>query len=394
MPIRVLFVYPGMHIGGSTTSLISLLTLLDREAFDVSLQLLENDGALQGDIPPFVHVLPQARREGSNKGSRRSARYILTMLRALYYQRVLKRPVAASQLRSLAGVPFDAPAPGEYDVAVSFLETWPTYYTVTHVRAKRYLAWIHTDYAASGMLFSTDKAYLERYERIVFVAQSCVDTFARLDKRLAQKAVVAENLLSSARVRALAQVGASLVPQACQGRFKLVTVCRMVPAKALPRAARVIARLKDDGVWQNACWLILGDGEERAALEETIAQHHLQGDIFLLGQTQTPLPTVKMCDLFFLPSVCEGKPMAVTESLMLGVPVLATDYGSARVQIDSGRDGLVTENTEDGLYEGLKTLLDHRDTAAQYAKAALSRDYDNITQVRAVEALLRGRASE
>ena len=60
MKKKVLFVYYDMSIGGSTTSLLSLLNELDYEKYDVDLLLYKNQGDLLSLIPPQVNVLDQA----------------------------------------------------------------------------------------------------------------------------------------------------------------------------------------------------------------------------------------------------------------------------------------------------------------------------------------------
>jgi glycosyltransferase involved in cell wall biosynthesis len=68
---------------------------------------------------------------------------------------------------------------------------------------------------------------------------------------------------------------------------------------------------------------------------------------------------MKNCDLFVLPSGWEGFPTVTVEAKILGCPVLATDVSGIREQMTHGETGWIVENSEEGLYSGLKYLLDN-----------------------------------
>ena len=58
--LKMLIAYPAMMIGGSTTSLLSILSLLDYGRYDVDLLLNRNTGELLDKLPPQVRLLPPA----------------------------------------------------------------------------------------------------------------------------------------------------------------------------------------------------------------------------------------------------------------------------------------------------------------------------------------------
>ena len=71
--------------------------------------------------------------------------------------------------------------------------------------------------------------------------------------------------------------------------------------------------------------LILGEGENRAALETLIWQLGLEQDVSLMGFVQNPYPYMAHASLFVLPSRWEGLPTVLVEALYLGAPIVATD---------------------------------------------------------------------
>lgn len=68
---------------------------------------------------------------------------------------------------------------------------------------------------------------------------------------------------------------------------------------------------------------------------------------------------MKHCDLFVLPSGWEGFPTVTVEAKILNCAVLATDVSGIREQMEHGKIGWIVENTEDGIYDGVKYLLEH-----------------------------------
>ena len=104
---------------------------------------------------------------------------------------------------------------------------------------------------------------------------------------------------------------------------------------------------------------MLGDGGEREQIEAKIKELRLDDYVFLEGLTDNPYKYMKHCDLFVLPSGWEGFPTVTVEAKILNCAVLATDVSGIREQMEHGKTGWIVENTEDGIYDGVKYLLEH-----------------------------------
>lgn len=70
-----------------------------------------------------------------------------------------------------------------------------------------------------------------------------------------------------------------------------------------------------------------------------------------------PLVILKQMDFFVLASRYEGKPVSVTEAMALNIPCIVTAYASAREQVVNGENGLVTDNSEEGIYKAIETIF-------------------------------------
>jgi len=86
--------------------------------------------------------------------------------------------------------------------------------------------------------------------------------------------------------------------------------------------------------------LILGEGENRPALQALIEQLGLEQDVNLMGFVKNPYPYMAQADLFVLPSRWEGLPTVLVEALYLGIPIVATNCpGGSREILKDGQFG-------------------------------------------------------
>lgn len=89
--------------------------------------------------------------------------------------------------------------------------------------------------------------------------------------------------------------------------------------------------------------LIVGEGEERANLEALVAQRGMTQKVIFAGFQADTRSWLSAFDLFALPSLTEGTPMALLEAMALGVPVLASNVGGVPKVITDGHNGLLVE---------------------------------------------------
>jgi glycosyltransferase involved in cell wall biosynthesis len=89
-------------------------------------------------------------------------------------------------------------------------------------------------------------------------------------------------------------------------------------------------------------WLI-GDGELRGELEKQCKVLGVQDRVKFLGKRNDVLVLLRQLDLFVLPSLWEGLPTVIMESMSQGVPVLATNVPGTREMIEDGKNGWLVE---------------------------------------------------
>ena len=384
--IKLLVCFIQAHIGGAMTSLINFLNALDTDKYEVDVMFLENDGRY--GIKDEINILPQGKVHQSASFSNVikklcSPSYVLALMKDTYYKKVKKNKRKAVQIMSKEGCRYSRKLTKEYDVAVAYEFTWCMNYVIKRVNAKKKILWHHVEYEKSGMDYKIDKYAMDSADALSFVSEDCMKSYVEKHPEHKDKAYFIPNLLSSEYVRNKGnEYDAELPFEDKEGLIKLVTVARIsFEHKGLDRAVKAFAKLKEDGLGDNVRWVIIGEGRDDEKLEMMIKKYGLEGNIFPVGVKENPIPYLKKFDAFLLPSRHEGKPMVITEGFIMGLVPLVTEYTSAREQIKDGYDGLVFDNNDEALYEGLKKVLSNPHMLKELKQNVMNNDYGNQREI-------------
>jgi len=169
----------------------------------------------------------------------------------------------------------------------------------------------------------------------------------------------------------------------------ILAVGRLTRQKDFPTLLRAFARLYAE---RRARLVILGEGEDRLALERLAGELGIAEAISLPGFVVNPHAAMARADLFVLSSAWEGSPNVLTEALALGTPVVATDCRSGpREILDQGRIApLVPVGDVDALARAMTQTLQAppasatlRAAVADYERDRSTRAYMDILGIRA-----------
>lgn len=114
---------------------------------------------------------------------------------------------------------------------------------------------------------------------------------------------------------------------------------RLSEEKGLTYLLEAVAELRDAAV--RVKLLVVGDGPERAALEQQVKARGLENMVIFAG-FQTDIESwYPAFDIFTLPSLTEGTPLALLEAMAVGVPVIASAVGGVPKVVTDGVNGLL-----------------------------------------------------
>jgi glycosyltransferase involved in cell wall biosynthesis len=145
---------------------------------------------------------------------------------------------------------------------------------------------------------------------------------------------------------------------------------RLVPGKGFETLLRAFARIRRH---VTARLTILGEGEQRGALESLSRELRVNGDVDLPGWVQDPFGYMLEADVFVLPSMWEGLPNVLIEALAAGCPVVSTDcpHGPAEILMGGSYGTLVPVGDVAALAAGIMAELEtQRPAEHQRSRAA------------------------
>jgi glycosyltransferase involved in cell wall biosynthesis len=121
----------------------------------------------------------------------------------------------------------------------------------------------------------------------------------------------------------------------------MVAVGNLYPVKGHVYAIDALARLAERH--PSAHLAISGRGELEGALLERARQHGLADRVHLLGLRSDVPAVLAAADLFVLPSLSEGLPLALLEAMFAACPIVATDVGQVRSALANGAAGILVK---------------------------------------------------
>ena len=340
--------------------LVNLVNQMDRSQFDITVLTLFEKGCNAEGLREDVMLI--------NAGKRRT-RGMKTLFKFL--------PKKA--LYSFYVAPFTKE---QYDLVVAYMTGVPTFVAAGADAPK--IAWIHGEFFKGKNIVGLKRIY-DRFDAVVGVSRYVCECFNALI-RAKREAIVIYNTNDVNKIMSLCEEPFEID----QTVVNLVSVGCLEKTKGFDRLISVCSRLKKDGF--RFCLRILGEGIERQELQRQIDGAGLKDSVLLLGYCQNPYPVVKCSDLFVCSSRTEGLSTAVSEAVILGVPAVSTDVSGAKEILGEHDEyGLVTENSEEGLYEGIKRMLSDESLPAHYRQKAAQRAAFFATEntVRQAEGLFR-----
>ena len=143
---------------------------------------------------------------------------------------------------------------------------------------------------------------------------------------------------------------------------KFISIGNMDSQKSHDRLIRAFDKFCND--YPDTQLIIIGGhGEFQDLISKASVLKH-SDNISIIKWINNPMPILKQCDLFILPSQFEGWSMTVMEADALGIPVITTDVSGSKWFYKNG--GFVVPNSENGLLQGMYDFMQGEVTTLDY----------------------------
>lgn len=398
---RMLVYLGSMKSNGITTSALNLLANLDHERFDVSVFYTYTGRGDQAKniaaIDPRVRHLP---RVGGMNGSK-----LRHVRREQMARKGLPKSVAAVQDVPVASLFHDewvrCFGDAEFDEIIDFSGYGPLWdFILLQGKAPNKSIWLHNDMYADARREVHGKQHLFKKLHSVFTTYRLFDHLVSVSEALAE--VNAHNLAAYApaerfgfaantidyhRIRTMAaqpleddwqprrrpaaesQEESDLAEEsdgmtdgvatwqwsdAAPGVVTFVSAGRLSTEKNHERLIRAFAKVHSDH--PDTRLIILGGGPLEEHLHQLVDTLGVTDSVELAGFQVNPYRPMGKCDCFVLSSDHEGQPMVILEALVLGLPVISTEFSSVRGAL-SASDGIIVPRSIDGVEQGMRAFL-------------------------------------
>jgi glycosyltransferase involved in cell wall biosynthesis len=366
---KILIANNNLHIGGIQKSLLNLLNEI-KDDYDVTLYLSYFAGEWKNEIPDGVKVVTgnkytqimgmefsEAKKSGF---SALSKRVLYTVITKIFGFDMVYKHLSKKQTLD-----------GHYDAAISFMQNSNGHYfygginyiVLGSVNASEKITFVHCDFENYDGNNEINRKQYREFDKIACVSDSTAKKFIHAVPDVENKVYTVYNCYNVDEIKELAKEEISEKFE--KDRINIFSAARISPEKGISRMIPILKKLRDEGF--RFAWYVAGkNGADYEKTKTLIKENGMEDCVFLLGSKKNPYPYFKEADLVLVPSYNEAAPMVFGEAEILGTKVLSTDTTSAKELVEDRNIGFVCENTEKGIYEKLKFLLENKELLAHY----------------------------
>lgn len=366
---KVLFLMHDLCGGGAEKVLVNTVNHLNPSEFDVHVIALFGGGVNEKNLLPHVHY--KALFNKTIPGNSKIMKYLNS---DLLHRMIIKE---------------------SYDIEIAFLEGSISKIISGCKNPKtKLISWIHTDqrnYKKGAIgYFKNEQEAISTYGRfdcIVSVSETVKNRFQKNFPK-AKEPIVLYNVLETEKVKTMA-LDKDIDVCFSNEEIKIIAVGKIDKRKGIDRLARIIFRLRKDGYPVHM--YAIGSGDSQNEIERFIKDNNMEHYFTFLGYQTNPYKYLAHCDLYVCASLQEGFSTATTEAIIIGIPVCTVEVSGMKEMLgDDNEWGLITENNEDALYEGIKKLLSDKNLLDKYKLKAIERGkyFSMEKAIAAVEDLL------
>lgn len=154
---------------------------------------------------------------------------------------------------------------------------------------------------------------------------------------------------------------------------RIISVGRLQSVKNFPVLIMAIKKLKESG-YKNIQLNLVGDGPEKASIQQCITENDLQKQVMLLGNRDDVPDLLMSSDIFVLPSLIEGISNTILEAMSVGLPIIASRVGgNPELIVDHQSGRLFPSGDVYALVDALKLYIDNKQMRLSHGEKSRER---------------------
>ncbi|WP_297982241.1 glycosyltransferase [uncultured Chryseobacterium sp.] len=351
---KILIRIGSLRHGGAEKVLVTFLKNLPRDKYEIDLLLNLYSGKYLSEVPDWVNVIYL------NKGEMITTNRIQDIPEKAYrvvYQSLLKRFPQLLYSKILKNK--------KYDVEFAAIHGMRDEILKSPIKSSKKLMWIHNDLTKTEFHNYTEEEFRKffGFDKIMVISEKIQQDFEKLAQNEGEKTKIVRiyNPLDTEEILSKSQESRDENQERFDSAQRdiqqptFVSVGTVFPQKGFDRLLKVHKKLLDEGFRHQV--QIIGDGYDFENINNLRKELNVEDTVEMVGFTDNPYPYFKNADFYVLSSRYEGFPTVLFEAITLKKNIIATDVSGVSEMLENGKLGLIVENSEEGIYEGMKKAL-------------------------------------
>ena len=359
---KILIRIGSLRHGGAEKVLVTFLKNLPKDKYEIDLLLNLYSGKYLAEVPDWINVLYL------NKGEMITTNRIQDIPKKAYrvlYQKLLKtfpKILYSTILKNK-----------KYDVEFAAIHGMRDDILNSPIKFSKKIVWIHNDLRKTEFHNYTDEEIRKffGFDKIMVISEHIQKDFENLAKNESEKSKIVR-IYNPIDTEEILRKSDASTPLSMTNHYlssiihhtTFVSVGTVFPQKGFDRLLKVHKKLLEEGYPHRI--KIIGDGYDFENIKTLKTELGVDKTAEMLGFTDNPYPYFKAADFYVLSSRYEGFPTVLFEAITLKKNIIATDVSGVQEMLENGKLGLIVENSEQGIYEGMKKALTNPESFQQY----------------------------
>lgn len=361
MKKKLLFVMDSLGIGGGEKSLVTLLSLIDYDRYDVDLQLFAYGGAFQQFLHPKVNILPElpynrflrnnliasfCSFDFKKLAARIAYTYTIHTKQLNHAEKAMTYWQKCSRCYS--------ETEKHYDVAIAYSQGLPTFYVVDKVKADKKIGWLNVDLPFSDILKEYYREHYLALNYIVAVSKDTNDYISKVFPNYIGKIKTIYDINDYSFIHSLSKDKSEFESKS---RPIIITLARLNHQKGFDISLNACKLLSERNV--DFEWHVFGNGPEEEKMRCFISDNNLNNIFFIHKPEPNPYKHLKTAALYVQTSRNEGFGLSIAEARMLNIPVITTEFSAVWSQMVQGKNGIVVPIDATAVADAIEDLILH-----------------------------------
>lgn len=391
---KILFIIGILDTGGVSKSMLSLLNVIDKETYEVSLLMMNTSGAFSDQIPTGVRVLSDSRLTALTSGFS-GIKDLISFRKEIGFHPILGlfsliRFLFSYFDKSLSGIFLARIMPKiseeHFDLIVDYNGQQDLYYMVDKLKGKQKITFFHSDYRKWRYYEKADRKYFGKVDGIYTISEECVSALKEVFPEYTDKFHLMENISSPSLINKLADelIEPALTKQ--QHDFIIASLGYVSIGKGSELAVQVAKKLKEVGI--SFEWWFIGGVTNDWDYQGFVKKNGLEDNVKFLGVKANPYPYLKRADLYVHLSKFEGKSIALDEVKVLCKPVVVTNFSTVHDQFEDRLNASICEMTVEDATDKITELIHNTSLRQSYIDYLKQHIVDNSNEIEKIYSLL------